>query len=377
MGQVVDFVPNHMGIGEPLNQWWMDVLRENGPSSHYAPYFSISNGSRSRPICRTRLVLLPILGDQYGRVLRAGRIAGKRFEAGAFFLRYYEHEFLDGRSRHLPATSSRSRSKNWRRFRNEEFYARNFKASSRPSSICRAGPRPILNASRNAHAPKRKIIKRRLERRCQTPPQVCGHGCRSRRANQRRAWRSAEFQICARRAPERSIVPSRVFGEWPRRKSTTGASSTSMIWLRSGWKCPEVFDATHRLLLELVGAGVVTGVRIDHPDVASTCPNSISKNWQRCCAWKRSAFQFRPTVARSISWSKKFYCQARRRCGEDWPVHGTTGYEFGVSWSRAFWWTSRRSRRSRAGVSAFHRPLDALRPSGLREETPGHAALAG
>jgi (1->4)-alpha-D-glucan 1-alpha-D-glucosylmutase len=40
MGQVLDFVPNHMGVGEPLNAWWMDVL-ENGPSSVYAPYFDI------------------------------------------------------------------------------------------------------------------------------------------------------------------------------------------------------------------------------------------------------------------------------------------------------------------------------------------------
>src|SRR4051812_42987849 len=37
MGQLVDFVPNHMGIG-PQNAWWMDVL-ENGPSSVYAPFF--------------------------------------------------------------------------------------------------------------------------------------------------------------------------------------------------------------------------------------------------------------------------------------------------------------------------------------------------
>ena len=40
MGQVLDFVPNHMGIGEPQNHWWADVL-ENGPSSAYAPYFDI------------------------------------------------------------------------------------------------------------------------------------------------------------------------------------------------------------------------------------------------------------------------------------------------------------------------------------------------
>src|SRR5438128_1753202 len=32
MGQVLDTVPNHMGIGDVKNVWWQDVL-ENGPSS--------------------------------------------------------------------------------------------------------------------------------------------------------------------------------------------------------------------------------------------------------------------------------------------------------------------------------------------------------
>jgi (1->4)-alpha-D-glucan 1-alpha-D-glucosylmutase len=32
MGQTLDFVSNHVGIADPLNEWWMDVL-ENGPSS--------------------------------------------------------------------------------------------------------------------------------------------------------------------------------------------------------------------------------------------------------------------------------------------------------------------------------------------------------
>src|SRR5438093_316481 len=47
LGQVLDFVPNHMGITEPGNNWWMDVL-ENGPSSMYAPYFDIDWRTRSR-----------------------------------------------------------------------------------------------------------------------------------------------------------------------------------------------------------------------------------------------------------------------------------------------------------------------------------------
>ena len=74
MGQIVDFVPNHMGIGEPLNLWWMDVL-ENGPSSIHAPWFDI----QWKPL-KSDLedkVLLPILGDQYGRVLERGDGVGE------------------------------------------------------------------------------------------------------------------------------------------------------------------------------------------------------------------------------------------------------------------------------------------------------------
>src|ERR1700730_5906781 len=87
MGQVLDFVPNHMGIGESRNQWWMDVL-ENGPSSKYAPYFDI-DWHPLKPELHEK-VLLPILGDQYGRVLERGELS-VYFEGGAFFLRYYDH----------------------------------------------------------------------------------------------------------------------------------------------------------------------------------------------------------------------------------------------------------------------------------------------
>jgi hypothetical protein len=37
MGQALDIVPNHMGIGSE-NTWWMDLL-ENGPSSVFAGFF--------------------------------------------------------------------------------------------------------------------------------------------------------------------------------------------------------------------------------------------------------------------------------------------------------------------------------------------------
>ena len=87
MGLVLDLVPNHMCIGSEENRAWADVL-ENGPSSPYASFFDI-DWNPPKPDLRDK-VLLPILGDQYGRVLENGEIRIER-ESGAFVARYYEH----------------------------------------------------------------------------------------------------------------------------------------------------------------------------------------------------------------------------------------------------------------------------------------------
>jgi (1->4)-alpha-D-glucan 1-alpha-D-glucosylmutase len=87
MGHVVDFVPNHMGIGTGANAWWNDLL-ENGPSSPAAKFFDVD----WTPV-KTELhakLLLPILGDQYGQVLERGELK-LAYSDGALGLRYFEH----------------------------------------------------------------------------------------------------------------------------------------------------------------------------------------------------------------------------------------------------------------------------------------------
>ena len=89
LGQVLDIVPNHMAIGGRRNTWWWDVL-ENGPSSRYASYFDCGLGPAGGRLRNT--VLLPVLGDHYGRVLEAGRDeAGP--PGGKFEIHYHEHVF--------------------------------------------------------------------------------------------------------------------------------------------------------------------------------------------------------------------------------------------------------------------------------------------
>ena len=85
IGQVLDIVPNHMAIGE-ANVWWWDVL-ENGPASRWAAAFDIDWDTIGRSNQR---VLLPFLGDHYGRVLEAGELKLER-DGGGFVVRYNDH----------------------------------------------------------------------------------------------------------------------------------------------------------------------------------------------------------------------------------------------------------------------------------------------
>src|ERR1700712_3051907 len=78
LGQVLDIVPNHMSLGEQNRYWW-DVL-ENGTSSRYASFFDIDWNSAEERL-RDK-VLVPILADQYGRVLKAGDIKVLRQGSG-------------------------------------------------------------------------------------------------------------------------------------------------------------------------------------------------------------------------------------------------------------------------------------------------------
>lgn len=91
MGIIVDFVPNHMGIGKADNTWWLDIL-EWGPASRYACFFDIDwfrAPGRRRPT-----LVLPILGRPYGEALSAGEIVLKFDPAdGSFSFWYYEHRF--------------------------------------------------------------------------------------------------------------------------------------------------------------------------------------------------------------------------------------------------------------------------------------------
>lgn len=84
----------------------------------------------------------------------------------------------------------------------------------------------------------------------------------------------------------------------------------------------DVFEATHRTVLEFVEAGVVDGLRIDHIDGLLE-PRRYLERLRRAVDERRPAVDGRrvPIVVEKILASGE-------SLRADWPVDGTTGYEF-------------------------------------------------
>src|SRR5205807_7128320 len=273
MGQVLDFVPNHVGIAEPLNEWWMDVL-ENGPSSRYAPYFDIDWHPLKSDLHDK--VLLPILSDQYGRVLERGELQ-VRFEEGTFYLLYG--------SRRLPIAPGTYRYaleialQNLAEHKDEDFYA---ELQSILTALEYLPKRTETDPKRIAEREREKeIIKRRLERRCAEAPEV------------QRAIETALLQINGKRGDPRSfdkldellnaqsyrLAFWRVAAEEINYRRFFDVNDLAAIRM----ELPEVFDAAHQLVVDLVRRGTVTGLRIDHPD-GLYLPKEYLEALQRRCA---------------------------------------------------------------------------------------------
>src|SRR5213592_2123535 len=244
MGQVLDFVPNHVGIADSRNQWWMDVL-ENGRSSRSALYFDIDWEPRKFDL-RDK-VLLPILSDQYGRALERGEFQ-VRFEEGAFSLAY--------RNQKLPIAPGTYRFvlemalENLAEYKDEEFYAEFQSILTALEYLPRrteTDPEKIAERAR-----EKEIVKRRLERRCQEAPQI------------QRAIEKALAQINGRPGDPRSfdrldellnaqsyrLAFWRVAAEEINYRRFFDVNDLAAIRM----ELPEVFDAAHKLLFELVAS---------------------------------------------------------------------------------------------------------------------------
>lgn len=358
MGHILDFVPNHMGIG-PANPYWMDVL-ENGPSSVHARRFDID----WRPV-KDELenkVLLPILGDQYGAVLEAGELR-LVLEGGAFTVRYYEHV--------LPINPRQyARILRHRLPELEERLGKGHPQLQELLSIATACDNlphrtEIEPAKVEERHREKEIIKRRLAALQEESPEIRDHLAAAVREYNGRPGDPGSFDRldALLDAHAYRVAHWRVAGEEINYRRFFDINELAAIRMED----PAVFAAAHRLVLGLYGAGKLQGLRIDHPDglydpreyfrrlqegaFLAVCrrewerlveagdgvaagPGAIARRWE---AELEPALRDRYT--RATAWpgsplSRPLYVVVEKILGrgevppEDWPIRGTTGYDF-------------------------------------------------
>jgi (1->4)-alpha-D-glucan 1-alpha-D-glucosylmutase len=315
MGQVLDFVPNHMGIGEPQNFWWQDVL-ENGPSSTYASYFDIDWQPPKSDLHDK--VLLPILADQYGRVLERGELQ-VRFESGVFTVHYHDHvlPIAPGTYRYILDIAL----ENLAQYKEESFYAELqsiLTALEYLPKRTETDPEKIAERSR-----EKEIIKRRLERRSQEAPQVQEAIDKALAQINGRPGEPQTFDRLNEllNAQAYRLAFWRVAAEEINYRRFFDVNDLAAIRM----EVAEVFEATHRLLFDLVRAGAVTGLRIDHPDGLYLPRDYFQKVQRRCAEALEIAM---PADGRAMYMIVEKILSGVEQLPRDWPVHGTTGYDF-------------------------------------------------
>jgi (1->4)-alpha-D-glucan 1-alpha-D-glucosylmutase len=305
LGHIADIVPNHMAADPRSNPWWRDVL-ENGPSSPFASFFDIDWHPVKAELFSK--VLLPVLGDQYGRVLERGELQ-LRYCDGALHLHYFDHVFpINPRQsprvlglhvdeleaelprdpalreylsiltalQNLPAYTERDAARIAERQREKEVARERLARLTRESAaIERHIDRVVANVNGTPGVPAS------FDRL---------HDLLEHQAYRLAYWRTASDEINYRRFFDiNELVALRMERE-------------------------EVFDASHGLLKRLIEEGKVTGVRVDHPDGLFD-PSAYFARLQQLAG-----------VPVYVA-AEKILSQGEV-LPEEWQVSGTTGYNF-------------------------------------------------
>ena len=289
--QILDFVPNHMGVGGADNPFWLDVL-EWGQDSAYAGWFDIDWDS-DQPYLHDKL-LVPILGGQYGLEIVEGKLSLKfNRSTGSFAVWAYDTHMLpicpvhygdilgdddltldhigDGFSG-LPA---------WR-----------------PQVLRRAESlkADLVNAVRDR--PELGDAIASAVARFNGTPGDARSWTRLDALIARQSWRAAQFRTAAD-----DINYRRFF------------NINDLAGLRM--ELPAVFDHAHRLVATMLRDGTIDGLRIDHIDGLLDPKGYLER--LRARAPNREGRSSYLVVEKILG--------PEEPLRSDWPVDGTTGYE--------------------------------------------------
>ena len=355
MGHILDFVPNHMGMfGNPM---WHDVL-ENGPASPYATYFDIDWKPAKAELYGK--VLLPILGDLYGKALEEGQLT-LQYNHGTFTVQYADHSLQidpgtidnildptmevakstigEGSPDYLELQSIITASKNLPK-----------RTDTRPGKLAERRREKEVIKRRLADLTARNSKARRvIEEAVSAFKGIPGDNASFRKLHElleNQAYRLSYWQAASDEVNYRRFF---VINE--------------LVGLRM--EDPAVFEATHQLVRRLIAEGKLDGLRIDHVD-GLLDPGCYLWQLQKSC-WVDMAVrtlsdkpEFSAIEKESIEDELSRYSEEEVEANprseamkplflvvekilaegealpESWPVDGTTGYEFSCLLDRIF-----------------------------------------
>jgi (1->4)-alpha-D-glucan 1-alpha-D-glucosylmutase len=306
MRLILDIVPNHMAASSE-NRWWMDVL-ENGNDSLFASFFDIDWHPPSRNL--EGRVLLPVLGRPFGETLDRRELQLK-FENGRFFVQYFDSKFP------LMPRSYRRVLKQ----RMEELKIRlseDSPAYQEYSGIIAAlseTTRPKGDAERRVQV---EGVRERLRRLASENGEVLcfieeNVGIFNGKPNEpaslcalERLLDEQHFRLAYWQDPNEGINYRRFF------------AISDLVGIRAEDQL--VFNATHDQIFNLFAKGVIRGLRIDHIDGLRDPVGYLNRLQERLA-------EAQPGSEAPYVVVEKILSRGEPLPG-DWPVSGTTGYDY-------------------------------------------------
>lgn len=290
LGQVLDIVPNHMAISGRLNHYWWDVL-ENGPASRYASFFDIDWQTREEKL-RNKL-LAPVLGDHYGNSIEKGEIKLRRLGA-EFVVQYFDQEF-PAAPRSLPQILKPAAKET-----GSDYLAFLSDSLERLPSPTETNPDTLAERNRDKH-----VIGDLLCRLFEQTPFIAEAVDQTIKAINQNADRLDQFleeqnYRLAYWETSKQELPYRRFFD-----------VNTLVGLRM--ENPKVFAETHALILNWLREGVLDGIRVDHPDGLRDPKQYFERLRQQA-----------PDV---LIVAEKII-EPGEHLRRDWPIDGTTGYDF-------------------------------------------------
>jgi (1->4)-alpha-D-glucan 1-alpha-D-glucosylmutase len=319
MRQMLDIVPNHMGVLEADNAWWLDVL-EHGRASDHAQTFDIEWQPAAREMAGR--ILLPVLGEQYGQVLEAGEIK-LAFEAasGAFDLHYWDHRFPIDPALYrdifavLPPPAARD----------EHEADSHAVVASLLDAFAKLAPRDTTDeTARRARVRDAALHKKSLARLAQLHPWLAGWIRDCVQSINGQPGEAASFDALD------ALIAKQAYrlADWRAASDDVNYRRFFDVSTLAGLRMErqEVFEATHRLVLRWLQSGALAGLRIDHPDGLSD-PQQYFERLQSHFARGAIVAGHEP---RALYLVVEKILAEHESLPETWPVHGDTGYRFGA-----------------------------------------------